>query len=129
MEKNDNWIKRELNWNEYPIGTKAKAIMGGHWFKTQLGWKWNGPDGSGGSFPTPGGDNAGEVCLPIYVNSKNVKQNLIVFDGKNIGKIIDCRDLHNVHIIYNTENGGWSELYCVDENCKDNELYSKIIII
>jgi hypothetical protein len=41
---------------EYPVGTKAKAIMGGHWYKTDHGWKWNGPGGCGGTFPTPGAD-------------------------------------------------------------------------
>lgn len=43
-------------WSEYPVGTVAKAIMGGGWYKTERGWKWNGPNGSGGTFPTPGGD-------------------------------------------------------------------------
>lgn len=39
-----------------PRGTKAPAIGGGWWFKTERGWKWNGPDGSGSTFPQPGGD-------------------------------------------------------------------------
>ena len=39
-------------WSEYPIGTKAHAIMGGYWLKTSKGWKWC----SGDTFPTPGGD-------------------------------------------------------------------------
>lgn len=53
-------------WHEYPVGTKAPAIMGGHWYRTATGWKWNGPFGSGGDFPTPGGDNDGTVVLPQY---------------------------------------------------------------
>lgn len=52
------------SWSEYPIGTIAPAITGGHWFKTEYGWKWNGPHGSGGTFPTPGGDARGTVILP-----------------------------------------------------------------
>lgn len=44
-----------------PIGTKAPAIMGGHWYRIKHGWKWNGPDGSGGTFPRPGGDWTGEL--------------------------------------------------------------------
>jgi hypothetical protein len=51
-------------WSQYPIGTKAPSIMGGRWYRTARGWKWNGPDGSGGTFPTPGGDNDGTVILP-----------------------------------------------------------------
>lgn len=39
-----------------PCGTKAPAIMGGWWYKLENGWKWNGPDGNGGTFPGPGGD-------------------------------------------------------------------------
>ena len=47
-----------------PVGTRAPAIMGGHWYKTQRGWKWNGPDGSGGVFPRPGGDWTGKLIAP-----------------------------------------------------------------
>lgn len=39
-------------WSEYPIGTKVYAVMGGHWIKTQRGYKWC----TGATFPTPGGD-------------------------------------------------------------------------
>ncbi len=46
-------------WRDYPIGTKAYAIDGGHWTKTEHGWKWPG----GGTFPTPGAD-AFVVSLP-----------------------------------------------------------------
>lgn len=50
-------IDRE--WDEYPIGTKAHAVMGGHWLKTEHGWKWC----TGSTFPRPGGD-AISVSLP-----------------------------------------------------------------
>lgn len=50
--------------SDYPIGTKALASMGGHWFRTSRGWMWNGPTGSGSTFPTPGGDWNGQVVLP-----------------------------------------------------------------
>lgn len=49
----------DRDWSEYPIGTKAHAIMGGHWTKTALGWKWC----TGATFPTPGGE-ACFVTLP-----------------------------------------------------------------
>lgn len=54
---------RVREWGEYPEGTKAHAIGGGHWYRTRRGWKWNGPTGSGSTFPTPGGD-AFAVTLP-----------------------------------------------------------------
>lgn len=56
----NNWIRKNQNWSEYPVGTKAAAIMGGHWIKTERGWKWC----TGATFPTPGGDASGMVCLP-----------------------------------------------------------------
>lgn len=56
--------RKDRPWSEYPVGTKAPAIMGGRWYRTERGWKWNGPDGSGGTFPTPGGDSDGTVILP-----------------------------------------------------------------
>jgi hypothetical protein len=46
-------------WSEYPIGTKAFAIRGGHWTKTESGWKW----WNGATYPTPGVD-AYSVELP-----------------------------------------------------------------
>lgn len=55
----DKWIARDRDWKDYPVGTKAKALMGGHWTKTEHGWKWC----NGSTFPTPGGD-ATDVCLP-----------------------------------------------------------------
>lgn len=48
-------------WSEYPAGTKAHAISGGHWIKLETGlWKWH---LNGGAFPRPGGD-ALHVVLP-----------------------------------------------------------------
>lgn len=60
MLKEDIWIQKDRDWADYPIGTKAKALMGGYWIKTDLGWKWY----CGATFPTPGGDADGKVCLP-----------------------------------------------------------------
>ena len=51
-------------WREYPEGTKARAVTGGAWYKRKRGWKWNGPDGNGGTFPTPGGDACGK-CIEL----------------------------------------------------------------
>lgn len=56
-----NWIKKDRDWSEYPTGTMAKALMGGFWMKTERGWQWL---AEYGTFPTPGGDASGEVCLP-----------------------------------------------------------------
>ena len=48
-----------------PIGTKAPAISGGWWCKMPGGgWKWNGPDGTGGTFPGPGADWTSELRPP-----------------------------------------------------------------
>lgn len=55
----ESWIKIDKQWRDYPIGTKAKAIMGGYWEKTERGWKWC----TGDTFPTPGAD-ACAVSLP-----------------------------------------------------------------
>lgn len=57
----DKWIKKDREWSEYPEGTKAIAVMGGHWVKVKRGWKWH----LGDTFPSPGGDATGEVCLPV----------------------------------------------------------------
>lgn len=57
---NEKWEPVKLPWSEYPIGTKAKAVMGGHWIKVKLGWKWC----TGATFPTPGGD-AYAVSIPV----------------------------------------------------------------
>ena len=60
MSENRQRIDRP--WSEYPVGTKAHDVMGGHWEKQQSGsWKWACP--GGGSFPTPGG-TAVSVTLP-----------------------------------------------------------------
>jgi hypothetical protein len=63
---NEKWIRDGRHWHEYPLGTKAKALMGGYWIKTERGWHWPG----GGTFPTPGGDATGEVCLPDTNNTQ-----------------------------------------------------------
>jgi hypothetical protein len=41
------------SYDEYPEGSWCPAIMGGGWLKMKYGWKWNGPNGNGGTFPTP----------------------------------------------------------------------------
>lgn len=45
-------MKRKKDWKDYPIGTKAYALGGGHWTKTQKGWEWF----NGDVYPSPGGD-------------------------------------------------------------------------
>lgn len=51
---------KDRPWREYPLGTKALALMGGHWLRVEHGWKWM---PNGGTFPTPAAD-AFDVILP-----------------------------------------------------------------
>jgi hypothetical protein len=81
----NKWVPVDRDWNEYPIGTKAKAIMGGHWIKKERGWSWN---ANGPSFPTPGGDNSGEVCLPECKHLNTINGNTFFFI-----KCIDCGEI------------------------------------
>ena len=55
-------------WKDYPVGTKAYALMGGCWTKTDRGWRWG---TNGGVFPTPGADALGDIVLPNE-HDKNV---------------------------------------------------------
>lgn len=57
----------EISCRDAPIGTQAPAIGGGHWYRTAQGWKWNGPDGCGDTFPRPGGDWDGRLIYPARV--------------------------------------------------------------
>lgn len=52
--------KRFKQYSDYPLGTKAHALGGGHWIKIERGWKWA---TSGCVFPTPGAD-AVRIELP-----------------------------------------------------------------
>ena len=62
-------MKIDKPWSEYPVGTKAHAVMGGHWEKMENGWwKWC----TGDAFPTPGGD-AMYVTLP-YTGAATKKE-------------------------------------------------------
>jgi hypothetical protein len=53
-------LKKDREWRDYPIGTKAHAINGGYWIRVKNGWKWC----SGDTFPTPGGDAVGN-CIEL----------------------------------------------------------------
>jgi hypothetical protein len=57
---NEKWIYVDRDVSDYPMGTKFKALMGGHWIKVKHGFKWC----TGATFPRPGGDWTGEVGLP-----------------------------------------------------------------
>jgi hypothetical protein len=57
-------LRADRPWREYPLGTMAHSCTGGHWLKMDLGWKWNGPEGNGGTFPTPGGNACG-ACIEL----------------------------------------------------------------
>lgn len=50
----------ELTLQNAPIGTKAPSIYGGHWSRTERGWKWS----TGDTFPCVGGDWNGELIPP-----------------------------------------------------------------
>lgn len=54
----------KLTTRSAPVGTRAPAFGGGAWYKTAHGWKWNGPNGCGSTFPTPGGDWTGKLVVP-----------------------------------------------------------------
>lgn len=57
--KPEKWQKANKSPHDYPIGTKFKAITGGHWSRTSFGFKWF----CGSTFPNVGGDWDGTVCL------------------------------------------------------------------
>lgn len=46
-----------LSLNNAPIGTRAPAVDGGYWERTEHGWKWC----TGDTFPRPGGDWNGKL--------------------------------------------------------------------
>lgn len=77
IERLDNkWMPITKQWREYPAGTKAKCVTGGHWTKLKNNnWQWH----AGASFPTPGGD-AVEVCLPA--------ENLVIEYNKIIAELL-----------------------------------------
>ena len=56
----ENWIKVDKPLDQYPLGTKARATMGGYWIRVKRGWKWH----CGDTFPLPGADWDRTVCLP-----------------------------------------------------------------
>lgn len=51
---------KPIGLKDFPVGTKAPAIGGGHWTKVERGWKWC----TGAVFPVPGGDWNQELILP-----------------------------------------------------------------
>lgn len=61
-----------LTLDNAPVGTVAPAVMGGHWYRTEHGWKWNGPDGSGSTFERPGGDWTGR----LYVGENSIPEEI-----------------------------------------------------
>lgn len=57
----EKWIKADRPIDEYPAGTKFRAITGGYWIKQENGfYKWC----TGASFPRVGGDWDGTVMIP-----------------------------------------------------------------
>jgi hypothetical protein len=56
------FVRADKPLSEYPLGTKARAIGGGHWVKVERGWKWF----NGSTFPRPGGDWDGCVEIPSH---------------------------------------------------------------
>lgn len=57
-------------WVDYPVGTLAHSITGGHWIRRTSGWKW----WDGATFPTPGAD-AYQVTLPTERETRLVLAN------------------------------------------------------
>lgn len=57
----EGWIKADKPIEEYPVGTKYRAIGGGHWTKLDVGrYKWC----TGNIYSRIGGDWSGYVMLP-----------------------------------------------------------------
>lgn len=57
--------KNFVNVASAPYGTIALATSGGHWYRNEYGWKWNGPGGvSGPTSQRPGNDWNGRLILP-----------------------------------------------------------------
>jgi hypothetical protein len=69
---NEKWIRADRPVVDYPIGTKFKALMGGHWIRTKLGFKWC----TGATFPRPGGDWTGQICLPLSTGHASIISDL-----------------------------------------------------
>lgn len=66
----EEWIKAEKEIDEYPNGTKYKAIGGGYWIKLGIGrYKWC----TGAVFPRVGGDWSGYVMLPKEICIRKVE--------------------------------------------------------
>jgi len=66
LEKTNERIKKDREWRDYPIGTKAYAVTGGYWARVKNGWKWQ---LSGSVFPTPSGGAVGNcIELPNHNN-------------------------------------------------------------
>lgn len=57
-----------MAWSDYPLGTKAHAVMGGYWIKVERGWKWC----NGDTFPTPGADVL-RIELPDKVKENSMR--------------------------------------------------------
>jgi len=53
-------LRVDRPWDLYPVGTKAHAVTGSHWVRTERGWQTLGGD----TFPTPGGDACG-ACIEL----------------------------------------------------------------
>ena len=60
-----------------------------------------------------------EKTTKQLVTPENIYEGMRLMDcDNNIGNVLECDDLHNVHIIY--ENGG-SELACILKECDEYE--------
>lgn len=57
-------LKKDREWRDYPIDTKAHAFNGGYWVKVENGWKYC----TGSTFTTPGGDAIGN-CIELPHNA------------------------------------------------------------
>ena len=69
-ERNTKLMTWEERCKAAPLGTKAPAIGGGYWTKTENGWKWR----NGATFPCPGGDWNGELIEPDNGEKKDNKE-------------------------------------------------------
>lgn len=81
---------QDLTLENAPVGTKAPAIMGGAWTRTELGWKWNG----GSTFHRPGGDWNGKLIAP----AQDLSAAILAMNRAKLLPIWDNDVPHKLHV-------------------------------
>ena len=84
-------ITHDRDFSEYPVGSKAFDINGGHWERVQRGWKWL----NGDTFGTPGASHTNTIELPdtharctTCRKISEVKQMITCMDAKQMHRYV-----------------------------------------